>query len=221
MEILTREIGLSNVFVIRDEKTVIIDTGCYRNKAGFANELYLMGVKPEEISLIIVTHGHFDHCGNLGVLKELTGAPILAHKNAVHFLETGEFAPYVTRGKWGQQFFDMVSGSPLDVPTGITPDIVVGDDDFDLKPYGINGKIVYSPGHVNSNISVILDSGEAFVGDTIVINPFNDFKGTGALFCDDREALDRSLERLYKEANVYYSGHGGPFTKEQIQVDPE
>ena len=221
MEIISREIGLSNVHVIRGEKTVIIDTGCYRNKAGMANELYLMGVDPKEISLIIVTHGHFDHCGNLKVLKDLTGAPILAHEKAVKFLETGEFAPYVTRGEWGQMFFDMVKGSPLDITPGVTPDIVVGDEDFDLKPYGVNGKIVYSPGHVNNNISVVLDTGEAFCGDTIVINPFNNFTGTGALFCDDREALDKTMARLYKEANVYYSGHGGPFTKDQIIVDPE
>lgn len=33
MEILSREVGLSNVFVIRDEKTIMVDTGCYRNKA--------------------------------------------------------------------------------------------------------------------------------------------------------------------------------------------
>lgn len=221
MEILSREIGLSNVFVIRDEKTIMIDTGCYRNKAGFLNELYLMGVDPKEISLIVVTHGHMDHCGNLQVAKEVTSAPILAHKNAVHFLQTGEFAPYVTRGEWGEMFLNAVSGSPLDLPGGITPDIVIGDEDFDLTPYGVHGKIIYSPGHVDSNITVILDSGEAFCGDTIIVNPFNDFKGTGALFCDDREALDRSLERLFTEATTYYSGHGGPFTKDQIQIDPE
>lgn len=221
MEILSREIGLSNVFVIRDEKTIMIDTGCYRNKAGLLNELILMGVDPKEISLIVVTHGHFDHCGNLQVLKELTSAPILAHKNAVEFLETGKFAPYCPRGEWGEMFLDAVSDSPLDLPSGITPDIIIGDEDFDLNKYGIHGKIIYSPGHVNSNISVVLDSGEAFCGDTIIVNPFNDFKGTGALFCDDREALNKSIERLYKEAHTYYSGHGGPFTKEQIQIDPE
>lgn len=33
MEIISREVGLSNVFVIRDEKTIMVDTGCYRNKA--------------------------------------------------------------------------------------------------------------------------------------------------------------------------------------------
>ncbi len=221
MEILSREIGLSNVHVIKDEKTIIVDTGTYRNKAGMLNELRAMGVDPKEVSLIILTHGHMDHCANVNVLKELTGAPVLAHKNAVKFLETGEFDPYVPRGEWGKMFFDFVKDNPVDLPDPITPDIIVGDEDFDLSAYGVHGKVIYTPGHVNSNITVLLDSGEAICGDTIIINPFNGFNGTGALFCDDREALDRSLERLFKEAHTYYSGHGGPFTKDQIQVDPE
>lgn len=221
MEILSREVGLSNVFVIRDEKTIMVDTGCYRNKAGMLNELILMGVDPKEIGLIILTHGHMDHCGNIHPLKELTGAPVLAHKNAVHFLETGEYAPYQPRGEWGEMFKNAVSGSPDDIPEPITPDIIVGDEDFDLTPYGVHGKVIYTPGHVDSNITVILDSGDAICGDTIIINPFNDFKGTGALFCEDREALDKSIERLYQEATTFYSGHGGPFTKDQIEIDPK
>lgn len=219
MQILTKEIGLSNVYVIRGEKTIIIDTGCYRNKAGLAFDLMTMGVDPKEISLIIVTHGHMDHCGNLAALKELTGAPVLAHRNAVRFLETGEFAPYVKRGPLGEMFYQMVKDAPNDIGPSVTPDIVMGDEDFDLRPYGIDGKIIYAPGHVDSNLTVILSTGEAFCGDTIVFNPTNPALGTIALFCEDRDALDRTLDRLFKEAKIFYSGHGGPYTREQIVID--
>ena len=221
MEILSREVGLSNIHIIKDEKMILVDTGCYRNKAGMANEFYLMGVDPKDIGLVILTHGHMDHCGNVNVVKELTRAPILAHKNAVKFLETGEYAPYVPRGKWGEMFAEAVSGSPDDIPSPITPDIIVGDEEFDLTPYGVHGKIVYTPGHVDSNLTVVLDDRKAICGDTIIINPFNDFKGTGALFADDLEALDKSIAKLYAEADVFYSGHGGPFTKDGIEMNPK
>ncbi len=41
-------------------------------------------------------------------------------------------------------------------------------DEFDLSSYGINGKLIHTPGHTNSSISVVLNNGDAIVGDMIV-----------------------------------------------------
>jgi glyoxylase-like metal-dependent hydrolase (beta-lactamase superfamily II) len=44
--------------------------------------------------------------------------------------------------------------------------MVVSSDDFDLlKNIGIEGKILYTPGHLRDSISVVLSDGNAFVGD--------------------------------------------------------
>jgi glyoxylase-like metal-dependent hydrolase (beta-lactamase superfamily II) len=34
-----------------------------------------------------------------------------------------------------------------------------------LKEFGIPGQVVYTPGHSMGHVSIILDSGDAFVGD--------------------------------------------------------
>ena len=40
-----------------------------------------------------------------------------------------------------------------------------------LAGYGIPGKIIYTPGHSMGSVSVLLDNGEAFVGD-LAMNEF-------------------------------------------------
>jgi glyoxylase-like metal-dependent hydrolase (beta-lactamase superfamily II) len=43
--------------------------------------------------------------------------------------------------------------------------VLIGDSTDLLKSIGINGKILYTPGHSRDSISVILSDGSAFVGD--------------------------------------------------------
>jgi len=49
------------------------------------------------------------------------------------------------------------------------------DDEFDLGEYGIAGKIIHTPGHSPSSVSIVLESGETLVGD--MLRP----QGTGGL----------------------------------------
>jgi glyoxylase-like metal-dependent hydrolase (beta-lactamase superfamily II) len=43
-------------------------------------------------------------------------------------------------------------------------DVVLGDEEVSLAEYGIPGKVVYTPGHSSGSVSVLLETGEAFVG---------------------------------------------------------
>ena len=44
-------------------------------------------------------------------------------------------------------------------------DVKIGNEGMSLYDYGIPGRVVYTPGHSSGSISVLLESGEAFVGD--------------------------------------------------------
>ncbi len=221
MEIITLNIGpVANSYVVRGENgSILVDTGCYTTKEEVEKEFAAKGVDPKEIKLIVLTHGHFDHCGGVDVVEEITGAPILAHKNTLQFLETGYFPPYQPRDAAGKKFIDEIAGpAPNDIPDPVKVTYVVGDEGCDLHELGFAGKIIYTPGHINSAISLVMDSGDVFVGDTLKGHDFDETHYCClAQICDDREALDRSVEELLKFGKKFYSGHYGPFTRQEVE----
>ena len=211
MEIIYRAIPLCNVYVIRtDNGSILVDAGCYRNKTGLLAEFIQMGVDPKEIKLIVLTHGHFDHAGNMSVAKELTHAPVICHVDAAKYLADGTRPEYCPRGEWGVMFAQGIADSPEDVPHGVEAEITF-EEEYDLHPLGYPGKLVHTPGHCASSVSLIMDSGEAFVGDTIIANPFEDGHAVAALLADDIGALKKSMKVLTESAKVFYTGHAdGP-----------
>ena len=175
MEIKTIPIGpISNFYAITENgKTMLVDAGCYLNRPGWTLKAAMSGIDLSNVSLIVLTHGHFDHAGGIHHAKELTGAPIMAHPGCETFLKTGKFTPYVVRNALGQAFYDNIAGpAPVDAPEPVDIDIPVCEE-TDLHPYGFSARVIMTPGHTLDAISVVFDSGEAFVGDTI-LDPFGE-----------------------------------------------
>jgi glyoxylase-like metal-dependent hydrolase (beta-lactamase superfamily II) len=75
--------GAAGAFhLLLDEATreaVLIDTGLAGEIPSLRRTLDQLGLGWRDIRAILLTHGHLDHTGNTARLKELTGAPILAH----------------------------------------------------------------------------------------------------------------------------------------------
>lgn len=47
---------------------------------------------------------------------------------------------------------------------GTKPDIVMDTEEFSLWEYGIDGRVLHTPGHTKGSVSVLLESGELFAG---------------------------------------------------------
>jgi glyoxylase-like metal-dependent hydrolase (beta-lactamase superfamily II) len=120
----------------------------------------------------------------------------------------------VPRNEDGKKFIELISNDKPDAFVPLQPDIVI-EDSFDLRPYGVEGKLVHTPGHSDCSISVLLDSGEAIIGDMIINSPF-DGKPCLALIANDVPKLIESLKELLKSASVFYGGHSGPYSKEEV-----
>jgi glyoxylase-like metal-dependent hydrolase (beta-lactamase superfamily II) len=68
-----------NSYVIKDDVTVLIDTGLGQHVQDLAKDMRQDGIDPKNINIITNTHLHIDHCwGNQG-FKELSGAKIALH----------------------------------------------------------------------------------------------------------------------------------------------
>lgn len=61
------------------DASVLIDTGMVGEPFFIRRLVRKLGLRPDSIKAILLTHGHLDHAGNLAWLKHWTGAKIYAH----------------------------------------------------------------------------------------------------------------------------------------------
>ena len=101
----------------------------------------------------------------------------------------------------------------------VEPDIIV-DDEFSLSAFGINGRVIHTPGHTNGSISVLLNGGEAIVGD-LASNRLHISRGVGSPnFGDSIDQIRESWRCLLNAgACVIYGSHGPPFSASLLRSE--
>ncbi len=92
-------------------------------------------------------------------------------------------------------------------------DLVLGDEGLSLEEYGIQGKVIHTPGHSSGSVSVVLETGDVFVGD-LAMNKFPLRLRPGLpIFAEDWPALKESWQLLFDDvAKTVYPAHGEPFS---------
>jgi len=214
-QVIPVRIGFTTAYIVRDEGTIMVDTGFPGSEEIILSFLEKHGLSPDEVRLIIVTHGHADHAGSAAALKEVTGALVAAGHLEVGRLRTGRSGKLAPTGLAGH-IFRLYCERKFNRYPPVEPDILI-DSNYDLIVHGVHGRIVPTPGHTAGSVSVLLESGDAIVGDLFFASfPF----GSPAVpyFADDfyewngsiRSVLERSTGRIY-------IAHGGPFDVETIK----
>ena len=216
MEIIRYKGFLANAYFIKDGETVYaVDTTDTAGRDFFLENCERAGITPEQISLIIITHGHVDHFANLPVMKELTKAPVLCHKRAERFLVNGLPPEVVARtpiGEMSLQIMATMKEKPGGAPPRVIPDILI-EGEYDLSPWGIPGRIIETCGHSDNDISVILPNKEAIIGD-IFAAPGVEKDGVMTYFTypgGNFTEAEASIEKLLQEdTEKFWLGHGDP-----------
>ncbi len=211
-------LGFDCCYLIQDRGTVLIDGGFPGRAGDFRSALDRLGVRPEDICLMVMTHGHFDHVGCAREIRDLTGASIAMHQPDAGWLENAVYPPIRGVTAWGR-----VTAKPLNWPLAATRfeptkvDLVLPDEDWPLHPYGIHGRVLWTPGHTAGSVSVLLETGEAFVGD-LAMNRFPLRLAPGLpIFAEDMNQVVASWRKLIDAgARVVYPAHGKPFSSEII-----
>ena len=86
-KVLTAHLGHFNIYFIQtDDGYILVDTGMAVNQKQLDEAFSKAGINPQEVKLIVITHGHADHIGNVAYAKELSGADVLCQEYVAPFL---------------------------------------------------------------------------------------------------------------------------------------
>jgi hydroxyacylglutathione hydrolase len=192
---------------------VLVDTGYLHFERIFIRYLKKRAISPDTIKLILITHVHFDHVGGLKDLKKRCRCPVAVHAREASAVNHGavSFLPGTSLlGKIASSLGSTVEKTFMKYPP-VKPDILVSRE-MSLAPFGVSGKIIPTPGHTEGSLSVLLSSGQAFVGDLAANHlPF----GLGPilpLFAENVPELLGSWHRLLASgATIICPSHGKPF----------
>ena len=149
----------------------------------------------------------------------LTGANIVIHENDRLNFENSlyNFPPGITL--WGRLLHFLLNPILRNSLRfqGDKSDIVLDNSDYPLHDFGIDGNIVYTPGHTKGSVSVLLETGEAFVGCLAHNNfPFR-FRPGLPIFAEDINEVRESWKSLIQRgAKMIYPAHGDPFPVDVI-----
>jgi glyoxylase-like metal-dependent hydrolase (beta-lactamase superfamily II) len=217
-EIFRIPLGFDNCWVLRGNGVVVIDAGQPNRLSAFQRGLQRAGVRENEINLILLTHAHWDHMGSAAAIKEYTGAPLAVHENEVDWVVSGHAPLPSGLTAWGKFLmrFHHLFTPLIDVPT-TEVEIQLTGAPLPLSEFGVSGSVLHTPGHSPGSVSVVLDTGEAFVGD-LAMNRFPlTLKPSLSILGDDRRSVNESWRKvLHQGARMIYPAHGSPFAVSEI-----
>lgn len=156
--------GITAAYLIRSSRPALVETGAARSADRVVAELAGLGIGPDELATIVVTHIHLDHAGGVGDLAAaFPRAEVVVHeRGARHLVEPARLLASA-RQVYGD-VLDSLFGELLSTPRervralGDTGTIDLGD--------GRRLTSTYSPGHASHHVG-LLDSqtGDLYVGD--------------------------------------------------------
>jgi hydroxyacylglutathione hydrolase len=199
----------TNCYLLRGEGgTVLIDPGPPGAGGTVIAGAEAEGVRPAEVRLVFVTHGHLDHYGATPEVQAWCGAPVAASAGEPEFSRERRNAvpPAQTlRGSLVRWIYLLLASRLPHTP--LQADVLL-EDGADLRAYGLEARTVLLPGHSPRSMGVLTSEGDLFVGDLLV----NYTQPSQPLYLMDEAAWEQSLERVRALApRRVYVGHGEPF----------
>lgn len=136
-----------NAFIFKGEKScLMIDAGLGRKR--FSKELDKLGINPDDITTILLTHTDGDHTGSVGLCKN---AAVYMHRDEEQMINgtSGKSKYFKTKWKYG-------------------PYKLLEDNDT-LTIDGLKIKIIHTPGHTPGSACYIIGNDYLVTGDNLIL----------------------------------------------------
>jgi len=207
--------NLGSVYLINEARKALVDSGPPSSAGVVLRGIKEVGIRPEDIDYIIVTHVHLDHAGGAGVLlSDMPQARVVVHhRGAKHLVRLAELMESARK----TQGAEIMSLYGEVVPVGAERMQVVHDNDSIRLSEEQVLDFIDAPGHASHELCIYeRRNGGVFTGDALGLYLAG---GEVLLACHpppgfDVEACRSTIERLMAlDATRLYFAHFGASTR--------
>jgi glyoxylase-like metal-dependent hydrolase (beta-lactamase superfamily II) len=206
--------GITAGYLIRGDRPCLVETGTAPSAPLVRDALAALGVGPQDLATIVVTHIHLDHAGGTGDLAEMfPAAEVVVHELGARHLADPARLMASARRVYGDELdalFGILAPTPASRIRAVGPTGVI-----DLGG-GRRLDSHYSPGHAKHHVGLVDSvSGDLYVGDAagIYIQETGDLRPATPAPDFDLEVALASLRAFaaFQPVRLLFS-HFGPVT---------
>jgi glyoxylase-like metal-dependent hydrolase (beta-lactamase superfamily II) len=136
-----------NAFIFKGKQNyLMVDAGI--GKGSFLAELKKLGISPDQITTILLTHTDTDHTGSIGLFRN---PEIYMHKDEEQMINgtTSKMPPFKNKWKYG-------------------PYHLFNSNDT-LRIDGLTIRIIHTPGHTPGSVCYIINNDYLLTGDNCIV----------------------------------------------------
>src|SRR6266511_5569642 len=163
---MTGRFRMTSAYLVHAREPALVETGPTTSAEAVTAGLAALGMGPEDLAHIVVTHIHLDHAGGVGRLAQrFTRATIWVHqRGAPHLAEPEKLVASATR-VYGRERLQRLFG-PVDPAPSDRIRAVNEGDTIRLGTRSL--EVLYTPGHASHHVSLVDSlSGALFTGDAL------------------------------------------------------
>ena len=157
---------VTSAYLLDADEPALIETGPTTSLRSVLDGLEALGVGPEGLAHIVVTHIHLDHAGGAGALApHFPLARVWVHeRGAPHLAEPTRLVASVAR-VYGEDAMTSMFGPVIPVPTDRLRSVTDGDQ---IALGGRALDVIYTPGHASHHVCLVdSTTGALFTGDAL------------------------------------------------------
>jgi glyoxylase-like metal-dependent hydrolase (beta-lactamase superfamily II) len=156
--------GITAGYLIRSDRPCLVETGTAPSAPVVRDALATLGVGPQDLSTVVVTHIHLDHAGGVGDIAQMfPAARVVVHTKGARHLADPSRLMASARMVYGDDL-DWLFGTLAPTPAERIETV----EDTGVVDLGGGRRLDshYSPGHAKHHVG-LLDSvsGDLYVGD--------------------------------------------------------
>ncbi len=215
----------ANAYLVEaDNGLVLVDTGMPGSEKRILNAITGLGREPGDVKLILLTHRHLDHIGSAAALKKETSGMLVSHPFEKPYV-AGTLV-IITPRAWSlygrivrrvlaiasstMKMFRLIKYHPVHVDEA-------ADEESVLEKVGLDGSIVWTPGHTKGSVSLFLNESKvAIIGDLLTSKRG---KLVEPMFMENTSQTKSSVQRILDlDPVTLCPGHGKPLPASKVMV---